>query len=92
METIKAGYICRVCGIDTTDVDVRQRCDGEGIENYTYHVNRICGSDHALRSPLCRTKALDLKLPVTQNGIGVAGPQLTAEDRADIDRQLKEPK
>jgi len=86
---MKAGYICQTCKVDTTDVEVREREKSEHIEHYVKAVVRICDFDHGMRSPMCRAKTVDVKVPMTQNGIGFDGPELTDEDRADMNRQLK---
>ena len=88
--SIKAGYICDTCGVKTTDVEVRERFEGENIIHYTQAVMRVVAFDHGMRSPLCKAKTAGLLLPMTQNGIGVDGPPLTDEERNDIDKRLKE--
>lgn len=84
---MKAGYICQACKADRFDVEVRERAPGEGLENYVYHVGRMCGDHHHSHYP-CRTDKLDIKLPMTGNGIGVEGPPLTPEEIADLKKQL----
>jgi hypothetical protein len=88
---LKAGYICKRCGLDVFDVDVRDRVENEGVQNYVHHIGRVCGENHSIRSPLCPTQTLDLKLPITKKGIGFDGPPLTDEDHLDIQRQLAKP-
>ena len=46
----------------------------------------VVGSDHRRANPNCLNDRVDLMMPVTQNGIGFAGPELTEEQR----RQLAE--
>jgi hypothetical protein len=86
--TMTAGYICRKCYLNTT-IEVRERAPEEGIENYMYHVGRMCGEDHGRRRPHCRAEALDLKLPITKNGVGYAGEPLSEEEKRDLRDQLR---
>lgn len=85
---LKAGYICNKCGMDVMDVDVRERVENEDVRNYVHHVGNTCGRDHGIRSPLCCAQVLDIKVPMTQNGIGFTGPELTEQDQEDIKAQL----
>lgn len=89
---MKAGYVCDECGVKTTDVEMRPRYEGEDIIHYTHATMRVVSFDHSMRSPLCKAKTVGLLIPITQNGIGVEGPQLTEEQKADIDRRTKENK
>lgn len=86
---MKAGYVCKVCGADASDVEVRERAGGEDIVNYVHCVASKCGEHHAFFNPGCWASALDIKVPVTQNGIGVEGPPLTKESIAAMNREAK---
>lgn len=86
--SLKAGYICQLCGADRIDVPVRERAADEGIENYLYHVGRMASEHHRATSPACPTDKLDIKLPMTGNGIGVAGDPLTPEEMEQVRKQL----
>ncbi len=79
--TVKGGYRCTLCGADRL-IDVRERAKDEGIENFVYHVRRMSGDDHRRVSPHCRATELDIKLPMSSNGIGYAGDPLTSEELA----------
>lgn len=89
MTTVKAGYICKVCNVKTTDVEMREREKSEDIEHYAKAVARCCGFDHGMRSPFCKAQTVDLMVPISQNGIGFSGPELTEEQKADMMRQCK---
>ena len=85
---VVAGYICRKCGLDVSDVQVRDRASGEEVVNYVHHVGRICGENHSIRSPMCHATAFDLKLPMSDRGVGFPGRQLTDEEGEDLARQF----
>lgn len=87
-KTVQAGYICRACGADRM-IDVRERAAEEGVENFLYHVARMAGEDHGRVSPGCRSELVDLKLPMSSNGIGYAGDPLTDEEKQHVAEQLK---
>lgn len=87
-QVIKAGYICRGCGVDRA-IEVRERAATEGIENYVYHLARMAGEDHDRTSPECREGKVDLKLPVTASGIGFAGAELTEEEKRAMAEQCR---
>lgn len=89
---LKAGYICQKCGMDVFDVLIRERKPNEHIQNYVHHTGRICGENHAIRSPMCRAVALDIKLPISSNGIGFDGNNLNQREIADLNRQIEEKK
>lgn len=54
-----------------------------GGENL-YSIARRLGA-----KPNTKAKTIDVKLPITKNGIGFDGPELDDDDKADLDRQLK---
>lgn len=89
---LKAGYICHKCGLDVTDVQVREREETEDIENYVHHIARMCGENHKIQSPYCHAIQFDLKIPMTDKGIGFAGRQLTDEEMKEVSEYLKKPK
>jgi len=89
MGSVKAGYICKMCGEDTFDVEVREKVDSEDIVNYVHHVGRKCGEHHAKNHPFCLAENVDLKLPISANGIGKIGRQLTPEEMADLKKNNK---
>lgn len=88
---LDAGYVCRHCGLDVADVKVRPRADDEDVINYMHHVLGICGANHTIRSPYCRTHALDLKLPMSDNGIGRPGRPLTDEEAKELNAGIRKP-
>jgi hypothetical protein len=87
---VTAGYICNRCGLNCHDVQVRDRAAGEDVVNYVHHVGRICGENHRIRSPLCAADKLDLKVPISDKGIGLPGRELTEEEHEGLRRQLRE--
>lgn len=90
MTTVKAGYICQTCKLDRW-FQVRERAPEEGIENYVYHVGRMAGEDHAKNNVGCPTQHLDIKLPISANGIGMAGPELTEEEKKELAAEFNHP-
>jgi C4-type Zn-finger protein len=86
---LQAGYICQKCGMDVTDVQVRERAPDEDVVNYVHHVGNVCGQNHRIRSPMCGARNLDIKIPMTQAGIGFDGPELTEEQKADLRKQAE---
>lgn len=88
---MKAGYICRLCGKEFNCVAVRERATDEGIENYVYYVGRLCGEHHRKVSHNCMADKLDLKLPITANGIGFPGRKLTTDEIAKLNNGKGEP-
>lgn len=88
MTTVKAGYSCQTCKTEEF-IQVRKREKSESIEHYMKAVVRCSAFDHGMRSPFCKAKTIDVKLPITKNGIGFDGPELDDDDKADLDRQLK---
>ena len=86
-----AGYKCNRCKLERF-IQVRQRVETEDVVNYAHHVARICGEQHRLLSPVCCARQFDIKLPTTENGIGVPGRALTDEEIRGIRQQLKRPK
>lgn len=87
--TLKAGYVCKLCKLDTFDVEVRERRTHEDVTSYAEYVMRRCAFHHRQNAPKCIPRTLDLKLPVSGNGIGFAGPDLTPEATAQMREQLK---
>lgn len=88
MSTVKAGYICRCCGRDCL-IDVRERAPEEGIENYVYHVSRMAGEDHSRECPRCSAHEVDIKLPISSNGIGYVGETLTPEELREFKERVQ---
>lgn len=94
MTTVKAGYTCRHCRADTTDVEVREKTDAEPIENYVHHIARMCGEHHDRTRRKCPMtlgrveRALDIKIPMTKAGIGKAGEPLSPEEQRELGEGL----
>jgi hypothetical protein len=80
----KAGYTCHACGLDTLDVEVRQRREHEDIIAYVDYVMRRCGFHHRQHAAKCTTDKLDLKLPISAEGIGIDGAELTPQEQEEL--------
>ena len=83
---LKAGYRCNLCGLEHF-IQVRERAQGEEITNYVHHVANMAGEDHNLFAVLCASRHLDVMVPMSSNGIGFAGEELTKEEIADLTKQ-----
>jgi hypothetical protein len=82
---LKAKYSCDKCGIKDVVVEVRERYQTEDVVNYVHHVGNKCGLDHGIRSPLCNPQTLTgVYVPMSQNGIGFSGSELTPEQIAQL--------
>ncbi len=84
MITLQGGYTCRLCGRDRV-IEIRERAADEDIETFLDHVVRMCGEDHRRFAPSCRADRVDVKIPVSSNGIGFAGEPLTEEERKKLE-------
>ncbi len=60
-------YKCNICTLDGR-ADVRARRDGEDIEQYLNDIMLVLMMLHTATG--CRTRQLDLMLPVTDAGVG----------------------
>lgn len=81
---MKAFYKCHLCEIENVFVEVRERYPNEDIKAYVEYIASVCGEEHGRRTPWCPKRHLDIALPMTQNGIGFAGPELTEQDKKEL--------
>lgn len=81
---IKVMYRCAECGLDKIKVKVGQRYPNESIIAWSNRVMEVCAANHAIRSPLCRPRTLDLYFPLPKgnDAIGASeNPSPTEEEK-----------
>lgn len=92
MADIKVGYQCQKCGFKNMEVVVRERHQNEDIKHFMDFAIIACAQNHRLLSPYCSAREFDLMIPITQNGFGFIGEELTEEDKASLRKQMEEKK
>jgi hypothetical protein len=91
-EKLQAMFRCQKCNVDKIKVPVRERFANEDILTYTEHVAGEAKKVHEIISPYCTATVADIYLPMTQNGLGFAGPALTEADKKELDDHLRKTK
>lgn len=84
-----AGYFCERCKLDVENVEIRERFQNEGVRHYVEYVAALCGQDHHHRSPRCLTQTISVKVPMSDQGIGLPGRPLTQDEQDRLNRDLK---
>ena len=90
MSKFKAGYICQKCGMDVSDVPVRERAEGEDIIKYAHYVARVCGDNHYIRSPMCNSKVLDVKPIIVKGDKIISREELSEEEKDAVRKKFNE--
>ena len=87
---IECKYGCK-CEVDFVPFLIHERFENEGIVQFVNRAATSARELHDKRSPFCKRGKVDLMLWMSQNGVGVSGPELTEQDKAEIVEMLKKP-
>lgn len=73
-EKMAIKYVCARCGADQIEVEVRFRRSSEDVVHWMEHAAiPAVAADHIIRSPWCRAKTVDLKIPVPEGAESIGG-------------------
>lgn len=81
-------FHCQALSPGNVYVEVRERRVDESVCDYLNEVARVCGLNHRRVSPDCLSIKLNIGLPMSQNGIGFPGPELTEQDKKELAEQF----
>lgn len=85
-------FSCK-CGIKDHPVQVRSRKKDEDLKKWMHEMGVAIGLAHRLLSRDCQIQTMEyVMMPVTQNGIGFEGPELTEEDKKELAEQVRKSK
>lgn len=64
-------FTCHQCGLEDVRVIVRARNEKEDVVAWVTSAIEVCGAHHKRLSPECRSRHLDLAVPVPDNDLPI---------------------